>query len=119
MSISGRINAFISDLNIPSGNRGVVDNFHPNMTGRSTWNSEVQWSTTPLAQSATSPYSISMVGSPADIGSGYMSQSGTIFISGGTPASRSIYFEFLEDGANNWKIYYISLSGGAFEWGTP
>src|SRR4030042_1805875 len=73
-TIDGRISALVSDLN-RTGERGIVDNFHPDMTLRGAWNADAAFDVTPLRQ-AFKTFSITLSGVPLDIGGGIRTQNG-------------------------------------------
>jgi hypothetical protein len=116
MTISGRISAFETSLNASS--RNLIQHFHPNMSGRALWAVDSAFNTTELAASYA-PFSIYAIGSETDIGGGYRAVNAMISNSGGGAGAQTIYFEFLEDGVDNWKISYMDIAGGAGgSWGS-
>ena len=108
MSIPLRVSALEDSLNV-NGTRNIIQHFHPDMVGYALYGNEDEFILTELA-SDLSPFTITLAGSPQDIGGGLMAQSGTL--SNDNAPNWDIDFEFLEDGPDNWKIIFMQVDNG-------
>ncbi|MBN1799660.1 MAG: hypothetical protein JW822_13880 [Spirochaetales bacterium] len=115
VSISGRVDSFVNDLNKAQGDRNLRGHFHTDMQNRALYD-ENSFEATPLSWNYDN-FTISLNNDEQDMGGGVTYQSGVLTKTGGGISPDTIKFYFQEEEEGVWYILAISVVDEAETWG--